>query len=795
MTVAAHLGDALRSARRRSIHPLGRQLLLALGPGGTVLAIVAAVVGLACSVVVGATFIQSLGVAQVREGQDFEARILHFGATNRSLMHAIEDLSLGQQATHPAQLVVRQAWRAFEQELTAICEALDPAVPHIDRLRRVCSDDKFRETIEPELLIFNPPSRLLAPSALQQLQELRGDIETLIEYVLGRTGELENELVQDYRRAMLVLAASAIGFALSALVLLYLVGRASVQHFAKWQDAALQHARLDSIVGSSGAPILVVDRDSRIVLGNREFHRLRSDANLEDAPAFQLAPDVLARWRNGSLSPKTLQPVHYARTLMDRQGRERMFNVTATPLAGSDGLLQSIVFVAVDDTERRQAEQALIERGRYDRLTGLPNRAYFIERARQAIADASRSGQGLAMFCLGLDHFKDLNSAMGYAIGDGVLRAVAERLKTVVGKSGIVSRFGADEFALLRTEIGGEEDAECLALGLLDALAQPYEIGGNVVRSTASIGISVHHADAIRPEILLGQADMAMHRAKAKGRNGYSFFTAAIDEEVRSRIRLAHDMRLGLARDEFFLVYQPRIEVGSGCVTGVEALVRWRHPRQGLLLPAVFIPIAENSGLIQELGLWVMREACRQAGRWAEMGLPVGRMAVNVSALQFEAPAELERGIEGALAEAGLTADKLEVEITETALVAVSRGHDDLLQRLRATGISIAIDDFGTGFSSLDYLRRLPVDRIKIAPEFVRDIAAGGTDATIARIVVLLGRALGLEVLAEGVETAAQLEKLKRWGCREVQGYLFAKPLPAQEIASFLGGRKSATRA
>jgi diguanylate cyclase (GGDEF)-like protein/PAS domain S-box-containing protein len=795
--VAPPVGEeALRSARRGPLRRLGMQLFLALGRGGMALAAVAAVIGLACSVIVGVTLVQSLGTTQFHEGQDFEARILQLGKANRRLMHALEGPTAGELAGRAEQGVVRAAWHDFEQNLIEVCNTFGAIVPNLDRLGQTCrSGDEARATAGPELLMFDPPARPLASSVLKQLRELRADIEGLTEYVLERTGELENELAQDYRRATLVLAASATGFILAALVLLYLVGRASVQHFSKWQDAALQHARLDSIVGSNGAPILVVDPDLQIVLGNREFYKLRGNANLAGTPAFQLEPDVLARWRKGILSAEALQPVHYTRDLLDKRARKRIFNITATPLAGSDGGLQSIVFVAVDDTERRQAERALIERGRHDRLTGLANRTYFIERAQQAIDDASRSGRGFAMFCLGLDHFKDLNSAMGYAMGDRLLREVAARLKTCAGESGLVARFGADEFALLQTEIDGTADAERFALGLLNALAKPYDIEGDIVRSTASVGIAVHNADPIRPEILLGQADMAMHRAKAKARNGYAFFTDAIDQEVRLRVGLAHDMRQGLARGEFFLLYQPRIEVRSGRVSGVEALVRWRHPTQGVLLPAVFIPIAESSRLIQDIGLWVIREACRQAGCWTQAGLPVEHIAVNVSALQFEMPAELEHGIERALAEAGLAPDRLEIEITESALVDVSREHNDLLQRLRATGITIAIDDFGTGFSSLDYLRRLPVDRIKIAQEFVRDIASGGADATIARIVVLLGHALGLEVVAEGVETAGQLKMLKRWGCREVQGYLFAKPLTAEEVAALLRkGRENERR-
>jgi EAL domain-containing protein (putative c-di-GMP-specific phosphodiesterase class I) len=265
-----------------------------------------------------------------------------------------------------------------------------------------------------------------------------------------------------------------------------------------------------------------------------------------------------------------------------------------------------------------------------------------------------------------------------------------------------------------------------------------------------------------------------------------------MDREVRSRVRLVQEIRDGLGAGEFYLVYQPRIEIETGRVRGVEALLRWRHPTEGELSPAAFISIAEASGLIRDLGLWVMQQACRQASSWRQAGLDIGRIAINVSALQFHEPAELESSLESAMTEAGLSPDKLEIELTETAMVDVSREHHDLLQRLRARGIAIAIDDFGTGYSSLLYLRRLPVDRIKIAQEFIQEIAGGGANATVARIAVLLGRELKLDVVAEGVETTEQLERLKEWGCPEVQGFLFARPMSPEELVHFLAIREAA---
>ena len=775
-------------ASMRPTFRMARLFLLALGPGGTALAAVAAAVGIACSIVVGITLNESLTASQFSQGLNYEQRVLAFSRTDRQLMHAIEGLSSGYLVPRPGDFPVRERWRAFDGALADICEMLDPAIPNIDRLRQTCLDrDSFRAVVEPELLAFNPPTRPLTPAVLQRLQELRADIVVFAEFVIVRTGALEDKLAEHYRRTQFVLSASSIGFGLSALFLLYLLSRASVQYLAQRQEAAVQQDRLESIVGSSGAPIFLLDRDLLLVLGNHEFRKLGPGA----VSSLGLDADLLARWRSGPLTGELLQPVHYTRKIVDTAGRERFFNVTATPLATKAADLQSIAFVAVDDTERRQAEEALIERGRSDRLTGLANRDYFIERARQAIADAGRSGQGYAMLCLDVDALKDINATMGYVIADGLLKGIAGRLVTCLGESDLIARFGADDFVILRMQVADQQAAERFARELLDVLARPHTIQGHTIRSTVNIGLSVHDATPARAEVLVGQADMAMHHAKAKGHNTYDFFTEAMDEEVRSRVMQARDLRDGLAAGHFFLVYQPRIDVESGLTTGMEALVRWHHPQKGLVLPGLFIPIAESTGLIHELGLWVLGEACRQARRWLDAGVDIGRMAVNISGLQIKEPLELERGIDAALADAGLPPDKLEIEITESALVEASLAHDDLLQRLRSRGISIALDDFGTGYSSLSYVRHLPVDRIKIAQEFVQGITTNKGDASITRFSVRLARELGLDVIAEGVETPDQLAKLKEWGCTGAQGYLISTPLPAEELASFLAAHST----
>jgi diguanylate cyclase (GGDEF)-like protein len=599
-----------------------------------------------------------------------------------------------------------------------------------------------------------------------------------------------NDLAERHDWAPYGLIAAAFTSALGALALAYFVRGTSARYDAERQEAARQGTQLNSIIGSSGATLLLVDRNLVAVLSNREFRNLGLPPGQEDANPFRFDPMLLAHWRDHP-APGPGEPALYATDLLDGSGRRRLLNITATPIAGPDGLLQGIVFVAVDDTERWQAQQALVDRARYDRLTGLANRDYFFECARQNMETAARKGHGFAMLCLDIDDFAAINGTMGYALGDALLRAVAARIKAALGPSDLAARAGADELIVMRMDVRDAADAERFARQLVDLLRQPYDLAGTIVHNTTSIGLSVYSTERIRAEVAVGQADMALHRAKSRGEAGLAVFTPLLEQEVRLRARLAQDMHQGLAKGQFFLVYQPRFDIRTNAITGVEALVRWQHPTDGLLSPSVFVPIAESTGFIHQLGAWVVREACRQRREWSDAALDVGRVAVNVSALQFRDSAGLERALDATLAEAKLPADRLELEITETAFIEVTREHWDLLRRLRARGMTIAIDDFGTGYSSLVYLRSLPADRIKLAQVFVDDIADEGADTTIAEAAVLLGRGLGLEVTAEGVETDEQLAKLKLLKCDEAQGYLLAKPMRADELARFVRSRNS----
>jgi diguanylate cyclase (GGDEF)-like protein/PAS domain S-box-containing protein len=446
-----------------------------------------------------------------------------------------------------------------------------------------------------------------------------------------------------------------------------------------------------------------------------------------------------------------------------------------------------------DITERKQAAAQILQMARYDALTGLANRRVFAEAVQQAIARAQRGAKGFAVLYLDLDHFKDVNDTLGHPVGDLLLKAVAERLKGCVRETDTVARFGGDEFAVLAVDIGEPTDAGVLGDKILKALSRPYDISGNEIRSGTSVGISVYGPDLPQAETLLAHADVALYRAKSEGRGTYRFFTDSMDAEVRKRVKLDADLRTALDTNQLFLVYQPQVEAASGRIVGVEALVRWRHPERGIVGPDEFIGAAEKNGLIVPLGRWVLHTACRQAKAWREAGAPPVTVGVNLSALQFKTPLELEKDIATALAENAVPPHLLELELTESVLMKASREHNDVLLRLRKLGLRLAIDDFGTGFSSLDYLRRFPVDRIKIAQVFIIDLVTAAGDAAIVKAAIGLARELGINVIAEGVETEAQLRLLQAWGCREVQGYYFSKPLEADAVLLLLqSGRMAA---
>jgi diguanylate cyclase (GGDEF)-like protein/PAS domain S-box-containing protein len=440
-------------------------------------------------------------------------------------------------------------------------------------------------------------------------------------------------------------------------------------------------------------------------------------------------------------------------------------------------ILRPIVFagrphqvIAVRDLQaRKEAEQHIHYLAHHDPLTSLPNRAHFNSRIEQEMA-ALAKGESLAVLCLDLDRFKEVNDLFGHAAGDAVLQTVASRVSAVLGEGQIMARLGGDEFAVLLPRIANPAAAGRLADSILEALRSTSDTPENNGIST-SIGIALYPDDATDRHALLTHADTALYRAKTEGRNTYRFFEARMGAEVRERRMLEHDLRLAIARDEMRLVYQPQIDTRTRSVIGFEALLRWKHATRGDISPGVFIPLAEEAGAILEVGGWVLKTACREAATWTQ---PL-TVAVNVSAMQLYSP-EFVKELHQVLIETGLPPRRLEIEITETALVRDFNRALATLRQIKALGVSIAMDDFGTGYSSLSNLRAFPFDKIKIDGSFIKSVNSNDQAATIVRAVLGLGRGLGLPVLAEGVETQAELRFLQDEQCDEVQGFLLGRP-------------------
>jgi diguanylate cyclase (GGDEF)-like protein len=420
----------------------------------------------------------------------------------------------------------------------------------------------------------------------------------------------------------------------------------------------------------------------------------------------------------------------------------------------------------------------------HDALTGLPNRLLLADRLEQAIARSQRHGVRFAVLVIDLDRFKAINDSLGHIAGDELLKEVARRLSLLVRREDTLARLGGDEFVLLIHEISTPQDAELVARKALAQVAIPTNLSGLEVHVSPSIGISLCPDDGSSAEALLQHADAAMYHAKKTGRNTLQFFAPAMNAFARERLELESGLRAALAQREFELHYQPKVEIASGRIESAEALIRWRHPKRGLIAPGGFIPLAEETGLIEPIGEWVLNEACRQARAWQSTGLHL-RIAVNLSARQFRQENLIDT-VRGALARAGLEPRYLELELTETAVMQDAESSVQIMRRLSDLGVRISVDDFGTGYSSLSYLRRLPLDKLKIDRSFIREIVTSHDDAEIVRAIVSLAHTLHLKVIAEGVETEEQLIFLRSLGCDQYQGYYCSPPLPPLEFVALL---------
>jgi diguanylate cyclase (GGDEF)-like protein len=427
------------------------------------------------------------------------------------------------------------------------------------------------------------------------------------------------------------------------------------------------------------------------------------------------------------------------------------------------------------------ANQQLRHLATHDALTGLPNRVLLDDRLQQAIAHAERDGRAFAVLVCDLDRFKLINDSLGHRAGDELLQEVARRLTTVVRTTDTVARFGGDEFVLIGTSVADTEDAGGLAARVMDVLQAPVRIAAIDIHTSPSIGIAMYPDDGETIQALLAHADAAMYTAKQNGRGTFRRYESGMHAGTEDRVQLESDLHNALASNQFELYYQPKVDTRTGEVRSAEALIRWVHPARGVISPADFIPLAEECGLIGAIGAWVIREACRQARAWQIDGVPTLRVSVNLSASQFR-DVGLVDSIRRSLDDAGLEARYLEVELTESAVMSDPEQSIAILEQLSAMGVLVSVDDFGTGYSSMSYLRRFPIDKLKIDRVFINEIVSRPEDASIVRAIVSLAHSLRLKVVAEGVETPAQLEFLKTAGCDEYQGYHFSRPLPALEF-------------
>ena len=475
------------------------------------------------------------------------------------------------------------------------------------------------------------------------------------------------------------------------------------------------------------------------------------------------------------------------------------FELSVSRKAVLEGETPRFILLARDITERKDAEQRIVRLAYFDSLTGLPNRLTFLDRVDHEIRRSADTGRRLAVLFMDLDGFKNVNDTLGHSAGDRVLQAAADRLRASLRPTDLLARagsagggvefarLGGDEFTALVLDIHGPDDVLAVADRIGQAMRSPFVIDERTLTLTASLGIAIHPDDGVDAETLLKHADTAMYHAKSAGRDNAQVYSAALTEHLRARMELDADLRVALERGEFRLVYQPQIDVTSGRVHSLEALLRWQHPVRGVVMPQDFVPLAEETGLIEAIGQWVLLTACAEASAWMQAGVPMA-VAVNLSPTQFRRPT-LPQMVERVLAETGLPPELLEVEITEGVLMDNTAIAQGLLRDLRAQGVRTALDDFGTGYSSLAYLTRMPIGKIKIDRVFVAGLLDGGESAAIVRAVLAMADSLGMDVTAEGVETLPQAQALMAIGCNYLQGYYLSRPVLAADVPALAAKR------
>ncbi|MCS3903577.1 diguanylate cyclase (GGDEF)-like protein/PAS domain S-box-containing protein [Methylohalomonas lacus] len=537
-----------------------------------------------------------------------------------------------------------------------------------------------------------------------------------------------------------------------------------------------ERAVLGQAVNNVHEGIYLIDSDARILYVNQEACRALGYAHeeLQGMTIPDLDPEFsFDRWYHHWQKTAEAGQCKLQTTHRRKDGSRFPVEISATHFSymGQEYHLS----IARDISERKAHEERIKRLAYYDSLTGLPNRALVIDRLRHALAHAERHEQLLAVLFLDLDRFKHVNDALGHGAGDQLLVQVGRRLTQFLRQADTVGRLGGDEFLVLLTSPNSAEDVVHVVGRLHNMLSAPYELAEHQFNLTVSIGISLFPRDAVDAETLIKYADNALYIAKDTGRNSFHFFNPAMDQQMHERIQLEHDLRSALENDEFLLYYQPQYDLNKNIVTGAEALIRWQHPTRGLLLPGQFITIAEDTGLICQMGEWVLRTACSQARFWHENGYPDLLVSVNLSSRQLSLP-DFTARVKAILAETGCNPARIEMEITESSVMAQPETAIAQLAALQELGLNLAMDDFGTGYSSLGYLKRFPLNRLKIDRGFISGIPDDGNDVVITQTIILMARQLGLSVVAEGVETEAQKTFLLENDCANVQGFLMGRP-------------------
>jgi diguanylate cyclase (GGDEF)-like protein len=590
-----------------------------------------------------------------------------------------------------------------------------------------------------------------------------------------------------WREQLVSLVAIASAAVLAIAVLLFLVVRKlSQQHQFSQQRLTLQKQRLDTAVNNMTQGLLLFDASERLIICNQRYIEMYGLSAEVIKPGCSFRQIIEHRKAMGTMLGDTDE---YIDSVLRDVGRKKI-SVFETPGGRSIQIVNEPVadggWVATheDITERRLVEQQIVHLAHYDALTDLPNRALFHERLKQELAHIP-PGQRVAVHYIDIDEFKSVNDSLGHLIGDELLKSVAVSLNRCVGASGFVARLGGDEFAIVQTGVTTGAEVAALVDGVFDAIRTPFDCLGHQLTTDASIGIALAPDHGTDLDQILKNADLAMYAAKSAGRRTSRFFDPAMEAEVRARRQLEIDLRKAIARGGLEVYYQPCVSLQDNQITGCEALVRWRHPERGMVSPAEFIPIAEETGLINQLGEWVLTQACTEAASWPGHI----KLAVNVSPVQFKS-GTLALKIMAALAASGLAAERLELEITEAVLIRDDEAALAILHQLRDIGVRIALDDFGTGYSSLSYLQRFPFDKIKIDRSFVKDLGEGGGSPSIVQAVVSIAAARQMTTTAEGVETEAQRQLLRTLGCSEMQGYLFSAARPAAEILELLAAHR-----